>query len=299
MASAMPRLHDSRAGSRRHYLAATLAAAVTLTCSSALASEFTDPVGAFRVDLLERGIPCVLAPAERYVPSECAGVGLRPEQMSRMGSPNVVLVGAEQVNAGTWSYMTTILRESHVDGHELDMRDAEHNADSFVSKMHASVSSKGARLTRTGSVLLGRVGPIQTIQFEADGVAETPPGSGLTARMHLAFVLAVVRGAVYTIQVWGPAENPDGPPEHAEDIREIAEASARTIKALPPLEPPAYRLGVSVMRVGALVFLGAVVAAFVAMTRRVRRAEQRAPPTSTSKSSPDPETKSTPSRLTG
>jgi hypothetical protein len=242
------------------------AAALVLATGSARASEFADPVGSFGVDLEERGTACVVVPAERFDPSTCASItSMRPEQLLAKGTPNVVLVGSEAVRADGWTYVTMVLREAHVDQHEIDRRVAESTADFFVSRWQGTEASSGAKLARTGAVSLFLVGDIQVIRFDA--VAGVPPGSPLASLSQMGFAVAIAHDAVYTIEVWGP-------PERADAIHEILDASVRTIRAPAPVAPPAYRRGLGVMRAGTLVFLlCAFGAGLVALVRRTRRLE--------------------------
>jgi hypothetical protein len=217
--------------------------------------SLTDPVASFRIELEERGDACVMVPVERHDEARCAAVTqARPESFASMGNADVTVVGTELVRADGWTYMATVLRERRPGLHEVDARGAERNADDFVALMRAPPA---AGLKREGLVELTRINDVQVVRFELAG-ALAPVDHGIIA-------LVVADDCAYTIQLVGPSA-------HARELREVADASLRTLQATPPRGSPAFRAGTAIVRVAAVGFLVCLaLAALVFFTRRSRR----------------------------
>jgi hypothetical protein len=104
---------------------------------------------------------------------------------------------------------------------------------------------------------------VQVVRFEA--AAEVPPGSPLAQLDHTVVALVVAEDCAYTFQL-------EGPEAHARELGDVADASLRSLHASPARGSPAYRGGLSAVRLGAMAFLACVaVAALVLVVRRARR----------------------------
>ena len=222
--------------------------------------SYADPVANFQIDLEERGSACVMVPVERHDEAACATVtNARPESFARVATADVAVVAAEIVRADGWTYAVDVFREKHPGLHEVDLRGAERNADSFV----AGVAGKaGATFVREGAVELQRFDGVQVVRFEATG--EPPIGVRPGQVDHTVVAIVVAEDCAYTLHIVGPSTR-------AGELREIADASLRTLHASPARGSPAFRGGITAVRVAAVVFLACVIFAAVLFARRSRR----------------------------
>jgi hypothetical protein len=129
----------------------------------------------------------------------------------------------------------------------VDGRAAERNADDFVAGMAASLRPAGVRMKRVGAVELASIHGVQVVRFE---VAADPrrEGGALAPIDHTIVALVVADDCAYAVQYQGPSA-------HAWELRDVADASLRTVQAAPARGSQAYRAGTTVVRVAAVAFL--------------------------------------------
>jgi hypothetical protein len=215
----------------------------------------------FSIDVAERGVACVVVPPSGYDLGACAGVtGPWPEAALQQMQDGMKVVAAEVVRAGDWAYEVDILREARARTSVLyDWREADAVAAGFVAQMQRTMSALGVRVRHEGLTELSRTGGVQIVTF--DVAASVPPDSPMAKVDHAVIALVIAAGFTYTVELRGPAA-------HAEELQEITRATLRTLRTVPPPPSPVYRAGMAAVRLTAIAFCLAMVAALTILYRR-------------------------------
>jgi hypothetical protein len=238
------------------------AAVLGLAVTPAGARPLHDTAADFRIDVLERGVSCVLVPPMLYDANICPTITQqRPDIVFQQAAGDVRVVAAEVVRPDGWTYMIDVLREARSWTPAIVKTTAETIATAFVEKMRPSLSLSGVTVRRDGTAELSRRGDVQIVKFEV--AASAAPESAIANIDRTIIAMVVADSFTYTVEFHGPSS-------HADDLREIACATLNTVHASSPRPSRAYATGIAAVRVAAIVFAAAVVLALtlLAMHRR-------------------------------
>jgi hypothetical protein len=244
----------------RHSVAAAVFTLASTAPFEARAADYTDPLDGFYAHIDPPGfVACVTYPVDRWDKIDCDGLNQDFEATQRKQlDHDAVLIGSAVHRAETWGFRVKIVRlpwDAAPMTTAEDTRYVERARAFTVAKAKKEKTSIGARGVQAQ---MGTIGEYRAARIAYDTTGEAPASV-------VEFDIFGAR-AIYAIELVGARD-------HAEELAEIAEHAAQSVRVQPAPRRSALFGTAAMIGLGAIAVLGTLwLVTTLAGTRRKSRA---------------------------